>query len=59
MIPKKVASAICALITGAFILIYGLYLLIFKDAVTNKDIVAILMAGLAYIGYCFDMYKRN
>lgn len=57
MINNRKVSATCALITGLFILVYGLCLLIFKDTITNKDILIILLAGLAYIGYCFDTYK--
>ena len=58
MITNRKVSAICALITGLFILVYGLCLLIFKDTVTNKDILIVLLAGIAYMGYCFDMYRR-
>jgi len=59
MITNKKVSAVCALIAGFFLLVYGLCLLIFKDIVTNKDILLILLVGLAYIGYCFDMYKKE
>lgn len=44
-------------ITGLVLLIYGLYLMIFKDVVTNKDIIIILFFGFAYVGYMFQVLK--
>ena len=51
------SNSVYALIYGSILLIYGLYLIIFKDIVTNKDIIIFLFVGFAYIGYRFDMLK--
>ena len=47
---------IMALITGIAIIIYGLYLMLFKEAVSNKDIILFLFLGFAYIGYMIPAY---
>jgi len=49
------SALVCALITGLVLLIYGLYLMIFKDVVTNKDIIIFLFFGFAYVGYMFQI----
>lgn len=51
--------AICALISGLIFLIYGLYLMIFKNIITNKDIVIVLFFGFAYIGYMFGILTKR
>jgi len=48
-------SALLSLITGVVMAFYGLYLLIFKDIVTNKEIILMLIIGFAYIGYSIGM----
>lgn len=44
-------NLICVLISGLILFIYGLYLIILKDVVTNKDIIIYLFVGFAYVGY--------
>jgi len=46
-----------AVITGLVLLIYGLYLMIFKGVVTDKDIIIYLFFGFAYVGYMFQVLK--
>jgi len=54
---KKMVALVCALITGLVLLIYGLYLMIFKGVVTNKDIIIFLFFGFAYVGYTLQVLK--
>jgi len=51
------SAVVCAIITGLVLLIYGIYLMIFKDVVSNKDIIIFLFFGFAYVGYMFQVLK--
>ena len=51
------SGVICASISGLILLVYGLYLMIFKDTITNRDIMIYLFVGFAYVGYRFSMLE--
>ena len=51
------SAVVCAIITGSVLLIYGLYLMIFKDVIVNRDIIIYLFFGFAYVGYMFQVLK--
>ncbi len=51
------SAVVCAIITGSVLLIYGLYLMIFKDVIANRDIIIYLFFGFAYVGYMFQVLK--
>ncbi len=50
---------ITGLVCSLILLIYGLYLIFFKEIISNKDIIMILFLGFAYIGYLFQIYFKK
>lgn len=52
-------SKICGLLTGIVIIILGVYFMLTKNIITNKDIIIMLILCCAYIGYILDIiYKK-
>jgi len=47
-------ALICGSIAGLILLIYGAFLVFFKEVITNKDIILFLFIGFAYVGYNFS-----
>ena len=53
------AALICGLISGLILMIYGVFLIFFKEVVSNKDIIIYLFVGFAYVGYMFQIYSKR
>ena len=53
--------AVLAFITGIILLAFGIYLWFFKEVITNKDIVVLILYGFAngYYERCFYHLKNG
>lgn len=47
-----------SLLVAIVLLVYGVYLVFFKEIISNRDIIIILLFGFAYIGDLINLYSK-